>query len=91
MEFRLRKKWTWKSFSYRFKNIFYVLKHTIISLNKEIIILAYIKSLKENLEAYGITEEQYEQLETFFGLKQLEETIEANKNKQREEILKRFS
>lgn len=56
--------------------------------NKEIIILAYIKSLKENLEAYGITEEQYEQLEIFFGLKQLEETIEANKNKQREEILK---
>ena len=50
-----------------------------------------LKSIEGHLDHYGLTEEEYSSIKTFFGIESIEKAIQENKNTTREEILKNMN
>lgn len=55
---------------------------------KDTILMGLIKSIEGHLDYYGLTEEEYASIKTFFGIENIEKAIEENKEDTRNEILK---
>ena len=58
---------------------------------KDTILMGLIKSIEGHLDHYGLTEEEYSSIKTFFGIESIEKAIQENKNTTREEILKNMN